>query len=87
MLTSRHPETGVTELPAGSEERAAGAALPPRLRPPLRGGGVLRLERRRPGRGQAGHRHRGPARARPVGSDKYLVFNLHQHPSHTAHVQ
>ena len=24
---------------------------------------------------------------RPVGSDKYLVFNLHQHPSHTAHVQ
>ena len=22
-----------------------------------------------------------------VGSDKYLVFNLHQHPSHTAHVQ
>ena len=25
--------------------------------------------------------------ARPVGSDKYLVFNLHQHPSHTAHVQ
>ena len=25
--------------------------------------------------------------SRPVGSDKYLVFNLHQHPSHTAHVQ
>ena len=24
---------------------------------------------------------------RPVGSDKYLVFNQHQHPSHTAHVQ
>ena len=59
MLTSRHPESGVTELPAGSEERAAGAALPPRLRPPLRGGGVLRVERRRPGRGQAGGR--GPA--------------------------
>ena len=24
-------------------------------------------------------------RSRPVGSDKYLVFNLHQHPSHRAH--
>ena len=60
MLTSRYPESGVTELPARAEERAAGAALPPRLRPPLRGGGVLRLERRRPGRGQAGGR--GPDR-------------------------
>ena len=27
------------------------------------------------------------ANSRPVESDKYLVFNQHLHPSHTAHVQ